>query len=230
MNIDHEFTVSVPRRRAWEILTDIPTIAPCMPGAQLTGADGDVYSGKVKVKVGPVTTEYAGTASFLEKDGTAYRAVISAKGRDSRGGGNASATITAQLRDDGDHTVVRLETDLKITGKVAQFGSAMIGEVSEKLLGQFVDCLESTLVIHENGQEAAQTAEAPGSKRARRKPSATPEVDEPVPESPVVQLHPTPEPEAIDLVELAGRSVAKRLVPALIALVVVGLVIYRLVR
>ncbi|HYU02472.1 MAG TPA: SRPBCC family protein, partial [Jatrophihabitantaceae bacterium] len=98
MRIENEFTVSVPIERAWNVLTDLAGIAPCMPGAQLTGVEGDVYSGKVKVKVGPVTSEYAGTARFVEKDDATYHAVIDAKGRDSRGAGNASAAISAQLR------------------------------------------------------------------------------------------------------------------------------------
>ncbi|MEU4224994.1 SRPBCC family protein [Nonomuraea sp. NPDC026600] len=145
MKIDNEFTVSVTIERAWEVLTDLEGIAPCMPGASLTGVEGDVYSGKVRVKVGPVVSEYAGTVRFLEKDDAAHRAVIDAKGRDSRGAGNASAAITAHLRADGERTVVSVDTDLKISGKVAQLGSGMIKEVSGKLLGQFVNCLEAKL-------------------------------------------------------------------------------------
>ncbi|AWS45088.1 SRPBCC family protein [Streptosporangium sp. 'caverna'] len=145
MKIDNEFTVSVPIGQAWAVLTDLEGIAPCMPGAQLTGVDGDVYSGKVKIKVGPVVSEYAGTVRFVEKDDTNHRAVIDAKGRDSRGAGNASAVITAQLRADGARTVVTVDTDLKISGRIAQFGNGMIKEISGKLLGQFVDCLEGKL-------------------------------------------------------------------------------------
>ncbi|WP_248963639.1 SRPBCC family protein [Sphaerisporangium perillae] len=145
MRIDNEFTVGVPIDQAWAVLTDIEGIAPCMPGAQLTGVDGDVYSGKVKVKVGPVTAEYAGTVRFVEKDDAAHRAVLDAKGRDSRGAGTAAAVISAQLRADGGRTVVTVGTDLKISGKIAQFGSGMIKEISGKLLGQFVDCLEGKL-------------------------------------------------------------------------------------
>ena len=89
MNIDSEFKVSIPRQQAWELLTDLAAIAPCMPGAQLTGVESGVYSGKVKIKVGPVISEYAGTATFVEQDAAAFRAVISAKGRDPRGAGNA---------------------------------------------------------------------------------------------------------------------------------------------
>ena len=145
MKLDNEFTVGVPVSQAWGVLTDLELIAPCMPGAQLTGVDDGVYTGKVKIKVGPVSAEYAGTAQFTEKDDTTYRAVINARGRDSRGNGNATAVISAQLRADGDRTVVNVTTDLTIAGRIAQFGSGMIKEVSAKLLGQFVTCLEGRL-------------------------------------------------------------------------------------
>jgi len=160
MKIDHEFTVSVPIERAWAVLTDLEAIAPCMPGAQLTGVDGDVYSGKVKIKVGPVVSQYAGTVKFLEKDDASYRAVIDAKGRDSRGAGNASAAITAQLRPDGDRTHVSVDTDLKITGRIAQFGSGMIKEVSNKLLGQFVASLEQKLLADGGAADSAEPGTA----------------------------------------------------------------------
>ncbi|MFC7650090.1 SRPBCC domain-containing protein [Streptosporangium lutulentum] len=164
MRIDHEFTVGVPIDQAWAVLTDLEGIAPCMPGAQLTGVDCDVYSGKVKVKVGPVVSEYAGTVRFVEKDDTNHRAVIDAKGRDSRGAGNASAVITARLRADGAHTVVTVDTDLKISGKIAQLGSGMIKEVSGKLLGQFAACLEGKLAV---GVPATPAAD-PGSPGVAR--------------------------------------------------------------
>jgi len=102
MKIENEFRVSAPVDQAWDLLTDIPTIAPCMPGAQLTGADGDEYQGKVKIKVGPITSEYKGAATFIERDAAAHKAVIKAQGRDSRGAGNANADITATMRADGD--------------------------------------------------------------------------------------------------------------------------------
>ncbi len=145
MKITHEFTVHTPIDKAWAVLTDLEGIAPCLPGAQLTGVDGDVYSGKVKVKVGPVISDFNGTARFVEKDDTAHRAVIDAKGRDARSAGNAAALITAELRPSGDATVVSVDTDLKISGKLAQFGSGMIKEVSGKLLGQFVAALEAKI-------------------------------------------------------------------------------------
>jgi uncharacterized protein len=218
MKIDNEFTVSVPIDEAWEVLTDLAGIAPCLPGAQLTGSEGDTYTGKIKIKVGPVTSEYAGTASFSEKDDATHRAVIDAKGRDPRGAGNASATITASLRPDGARTVVSVATALPISGKIAQFGNSMIAEVSEKLLGQFVDCLEAKLVTlppvpttQEHQMES--TGATVGVVTA---PKAT---------------QATPEPEALDLMQLAGGVVAKRAVPVAIgAAVVAAVVIYLIVR
>jgi carbon monoxide dehydrogenase subunit G len=143
VKITNEFTVHTSIDQAWAVLTDLAGIAPCLPGAQLTGVDGDVYRGKVKVKVGPVISEFAGTARFVERDDAGHRAVIDAKGRDPRSAGNAAALITAELRPEGDATVVTVDTDLKISGKLAQFGSGMISEVSGKLLGQFVESLEA---------------------------------------------------------------------------------------
>ncbi|MGC4862343.1 SRPBCC domain-containing protein [Micromonospora sp. DT41] len=162
MKITNEFTVAVPIDRAWAVLTDLAGIAPCLPGAQLTGVDGDVYRGKVKVKVGPVISEFAGTAQFAEKDSAAYRGVIDAKGRDARSTGNASALVTAQLRPDGDRTLVSVDTDLKISGKLAQFGSGMIKEVSGKLLAQFVANLEAKLAAEQTTPTAAAAPTAAG--------------------------------------------------------------------
>ncbi|WP_229071165.1 SRPBCC family protein [Actinoplanes sp. DH11] len=159
MKITNEFVVHTPIDRAWRVLTDLEGIAPCMPGAQLTGVDGDVYRGRVKVKVGPVVSDFTGTAQFTEKDDAAYRAVIDAKGRDSRSAGNASAAVTAWLTPAGDDsTKVNVETDLKISGKLAQFGSGMIKEVSGKLLAQFVANLETKLAAEEPASPAGAPA------------------------------------------------------------------------
>lgn len=175
MKIDNEFTVSVPVERAWEALTDLAAVSLCLPGAQLTGVEGDVFSGEVRVKVGPVISEYAGTAQFAERDDTAHRAVIQAKGRDSRGAGNASALITMQLRADGQRTVVAVDTDLKISGKIAQLGGGMIKEVSEKLMGQFVDCLESKLAAPA-APEPPTVSSTPDEMPSATTASAMPEV------------------------------------------------------
>ncbi|RLP93100.1 SRPBCC family protein, partial [Micromonospora sp. CV4] len=164
MKISNEFAVDVPIERAWAVLTDLEGIAPCLPGAQLTGVDGDVYRGRVKVKVGPVISEFAGTAHFVEKDDAAYRGVIDAKGRDARSAGNASALVTAHLRPDGDRTLVSVDTDLKISGKLAQFGSGMIKEVSGKLLAQFVTNLEARLAAEQAPPAAGVAASVPAAR------------------------------------------------------------------
>jgi carbon monoxide dehydrogenase subunit G len=197
-----------------------------MPGAQLTGVDDGVYTGKVKIKVGPVTAEYTGTARFTEKDDAAYRAVINARGRDSRGQGNATAVISAQLRADGANTVVTVFTDLALAGRIAQFGSGMIKEVSAKLLGQFVSCLEEKLNAISTGVPADgaastggadvaasdgagfQTASAAGSQATAAVPA---------------------EPAPLDLMSVAGSALYKRLLPVAVVLVVLIVVIIILV-
>jgi uncharacterized protein len=224
VRIDNEFTVGVPLQRAWEVLTDLEGIAPCMPGARLTGVDGDVFSGEVRVKVGPVVSQYAGTATFASKDDSAHRAVIDAKGKDSRGSGNASALITAQLRADGDdQTVVTVETDLTISGKIAQLGGGMIKEVSTKLLGQFVDCLEQRLAadaVDGDAPEPAQVATTAAAEGAAE--------TAPGPAPRVVAVAAPAEP--VDLMSLAGGSIAKRLVPLAVGVAVIAVVVYVLRR
>lgn len=160
MKIDSDFRVGVPIEEAWDLLTDIPGIAPCLPGAQLTGQDGDNYEGKIKIKVGPVTAEYKGSATITEMDRENHRVLLDAKGRDSRGAGNASAAITALMKEDGDGTKVEISTDLKVSGKVAQFGRGVMGDVSKKLLGQFADCIEHKLATPESDAAAVASAGA----------------------------------------------------------------------
>jgi carbon monoxide dehydrogenase subunit G len=158
VELTNEFRVGVPVEHAWEVLTDVERIAPCMPGAQLQEIEGDEYRGIVKVKVGPITAQYKGAAHFVEKDEAGHRAVLRAEGRETRGQGNANATITAQLDPDGDGTKISVVTDLTITGRVAQFGRGVLADVSTKLLGQFADCLETKLLAGESGGAAAATA------------------------------------------------------------------------
>ncbi|AGZ51894.1 SRPBCC family protein [Mycobacterium kansasii] len=159
MKIANEFSVSAPIEQAWDVLCDLEKVIPLMPGAQLTGHDGDDYLGKVKVKVGPVTSEFSGRVHFVEQDRDQHRAVIDAKGKEARGTGNAAATVTAELHEAGERTRVTVDTDLKIVGKLAQFGSGMLQQVSEKLLSQFVDSLEAELAAP--GPETATGPELP---------------------------------------------------------------------
>lgn len=159
MELANEFTVDVPLEEAWTVLTDVRRIAPCMPGAALEEVDGDDYHGVVKVKVGPITAEYRGKAHFIEQDGATHRAVLRAEGRETRGQGAASATITATLEPSGSGTRVSVATDLALTGRVAQFGRGVLADVSNRLLGQFVDALETT-VLSDGASSEAVSSEA----------------------------------------------------------------------
>lgn len=214
MKIDNEFSVGVPVERAWQALTDLEALAPCMPGAELTGVDGDIHRGKVRVKVGPMVSQFAGTARFVERDESAHHAVISAAGKDMRGGGNASATVDARLRGEGTGTVVTVSTDLNISGRLAQFGSGMIKEISEKLFAQFVANVETQLLATQEEQPEAEPVRE----------------TEPAPET-VAASAPRPAPTVpLDLMKVAGASVYKRLLPAVGAAVVIAVVIWLLVR
>src|SRR5690606_935954 len=145
VELEHRFTVPTSVDETWAAFNDLERIAPCFPGATLTSVDGDDFAGSVKVRLGPISLLYNGSGRFVERDAANHRAVIEAKGKDKRGNGTASATIRAQLSPDGDKTLVEVSTDLAITGKPAQFGRGVIQDVSDKLLGQFVSCLEEKL-------------------------------------------------------------------------------------
>jgi uncharacterized protein len=163
MELAHEFTVNTPIDRAWAVLTDIERIAPCMPGAELTEVDGDTYHGLVKVKVGPISAQYKGTASFVEKDEAAHRVVLKAAGRDARGQGNASATVTAVMTEQGEETRVAIVTDMTVSGRVAQFGRGVMADITARLLQQFVDNLEADVLAPAPGATPeAGAAAAPG--------------------------------------------------------------------
>jgi carbon monoxide dehydrogenase subunit G len=204
MKIANEFTVSVPIEDAWDLLTDLDQVVPLMPGAQLTGQDGDDVLGKVKVKVGPVTSEFSGKVRFVEQNRDEHRAVIDAKGKEARGTGNAAATVTARLHDAGQTTRVTVDTDLKIVGKLAQFGSGMLQQVSEKLLGQFVDSLEAKLAADQPAAAAAVAAVGPAQSAA--------------------------EPQPIDLLDLAGGSALKKYGPRVAVAFLMAAVVFTLGR
>ena len=206
MKIDNEFTVSVPVAQAWGVLSDMEQVVPLMPGAQLTGREGDDFLGKVKIKVGPVTSEFSGKAHFVERDEATHRAVVDGRAKEARGTGNAAAVVTLQLHEAGENTRVTVETDLKIVGKLAQFGSSMLQQVSEKLLGQFVDALEAKLGAGKGPVQAdvAATPATPGAD-ALGAPAATA----------APRIAPAPEP--IDLLQLAGGTAVTKYVAAGVA-------------
>ncbi len=160
MELSNEFEVGIPAAEAWSVLTDVERIAPCLPGAQLQEIEGEEYRGIVKVKVGPITAQYKGKATFVELDEDGQRAVLTATGRDTRGQGNANATITAELTDRGEETHVSVVTDLMLTGKVAQFGRGVLADVSANLMEQFVDNLHASLRDEASAQESEPAAAA----------------------------------------------------------------------
>ena len=168
MQLENSFTVPVPIDEAWRVLLDIERIAPCMPGAALDSVTGDDFTGRVKVKLGPINLTYQGKASFIEKDESAYKAVIDGRGKDQRGNGTANALITAQLKAQGDSTRVDVLTDLNITGRPAQFGRGVMTDVGNKLLGQFADKLAAQL----GAGDAGLAAPAPAKKATPAKKAA----------------------------------------------------------
>lgn len=143
MKLEHDFRVALPLDDAWHLLTDLPRIAGCLPGAHLDETVDGEHRGGLSTKIGPITARYRGGASFVERDEVAHRAVIAARGREERGGGTAAATITAQLSPDGAGTRVDVATELAITGRAAQFGRSLLSEVSASLLTEFVTRLEA---------------------------------------------------------------------------------------
>ncbi|MBA2550079.1 MAG: SRPBCC family protein [Nocardioidaceae bacterium] len=143
MDLTHQFTVPASIEETWAAFNDLERVAPCFPGATLTSVEGDDFTGACKVKLGPISLQYTGTGRFVQRDEAAHRAVIEAKGKDKRGNGTAAATVTAQLSEAADGTLVEVSTDLAITGKPAQFGRGVMQDVSNKLLGQFVECLRT---------------------------------------------------------------------------------------
>lgn len=203
MELVNEFTVPVPVERAWAVLTDLERIAPCMPGAQLTEVEGDEYRGNVKIKVGPISAQYKGAATFVSKDDTTHTAVLRAEGRDTRGQGNASATITATLVGVDGSTRVTVGTDLTITGKVAQMGRGVLADVSAKLLDQFVDSLERDVLsaTASPAPEPEATADAPPITDGPRKINSA-------------------EAKPIDLLSTTGAPMAKRVGPVVGVIVV----------
>ena len=215
MDLVHEFTVPVPVDDAWRILTDVERIAPCLPGAQLQEIEGDTYRGIVKVKVGPIQAQFKGQASFVEQDHVAHRVVLKGEGRDTTGKGNAAALITAELTSlTASSTRVKVLTDLSITGKVAQFGRGAMADISDKLLAQFVENLNT--LIGEQQASPAPAAPAPA--------AATTEEDE----APQIRKIDAPEAEALDLLSVSSGAIVKRAIPVVIAIAAV--VIWLVVR
>jgi uncharacterized protein len=226
MELVNQFVVKQPIDQTWATLTDVEKIAPCLPGAQLQEIEGDTYRGVVKVKVGPIQANFKGEAQFVEKDDANHRAVLNAAGKDTGNKGNASAVITAQLEAvDPTTTKCVVSTDLKITGKFAQFGRGAMQDISSKLLGEFVTNLETlTADTHHQHHHAAEHAAAAANGAATETTaSASTGAASPAPAADPAAKRSIQAPEAkpLDLGSVAGPALAKRALPVVLGLLVV---------
>ena len=249
----NEFTVNRPIDETWNVLTDVERIAPCMPGAALEEIEGDVFRGVVKVKLGAISTAFKGQANFIERDDAAHRAVLKGEGRDTTGKGNASALITAKLESiDEGTTKCFVETDLHITGKVAQFGRGIMGDVSKKLMNQFATNLNTMLdqqpTTAQSGAKPAANAatdapanpapanpspaeKAPAEKASGNGATAAAAASE-APKTGASSVRKINGPAAapIELSDVAGSAILKRALPLVGGLVLLWIFVRRLRR
>ena len=210
MELTHRFTVPTGVEETWAHFEDIASVAECFPGAAVTSVEGDTFTGTVKVKLGPIALVYNGSGTFVEKDEEAHRFLVDAKGKDKRGNGTAGAKVILTMNDNSGSTDVEVLTDLAITGKPAQFGRGVMQDVSDKLLGQFVSCLEARLtgpVTSESDSAVGMTPEPPVAATtdvstspdgAPATPSAAPAPARPVAAAPPADK-PRPEDDSLDL-------------------------------
>ena len=250
MKLENRFTVPASVDTAWAVLLDVPRIAPCMPGAALTEAEGDRFTGTVKVKLGPINLTYGGSATIVSRDDDAHVAVIEGTGKETRGTGTAKAVITCRLLGRGDETDVEVDTDLQITGKPAQFGRGVLADVSGKLVDQFAACLSEEI----RGDAALQATEQQAGAAGGDAVAAAPDAGVPAqaaagagsaepPVAPLTALaehaataqSPSSTPprqaaEPVDLLGGAGFPVVKRLGPPVAGVLLLLLVLRRLLR
>ena len=239
----NEFTVNRPIDEAWAVITDVERIATCLPGAELQEIEGDIFRGVVKVKLGSITPQFKGQASFIDRDDPGHRVVLKAEGRDTGGRGNAAAEITAQAESlSPTSTRCVVTTDLHITGRVAQFGRGILGDVSKKLMAQFASNLNT--MLDDQGAESpaagngdrADTAAAtvptsPAASSTAEGTSGTADLppagaDQSGPQPRVRKIE-GPATEPVDLAGVAGPAVLKRLAPVLVAVVLVLILLRR---
>jgi uncharacterized protein len=226
VKLENGFRVPVPAPEAWKVLLDVERIAPCVPGATLTGSEGDAHNGTVKVKLGPIGLTYKGTVRFVSTDEDAGVAVLEATGREMRGNGTAKAMITCTLVGAGDVTDVKVETDLAITGKPAQFGRGALNDVAGSLIDKFAENLAAELGSSATSEEAPTEAAGTGSTAEAGSTDSAPSAPS-TPSAPVAPAAPRAAAEPIDLLAVApGGNVVKVAAVALPALVL-GILIGR---
>jgi uncharacterized protein len=200
MKLEDDFALDAPLDRVWEVLNDVELIAPCMPGFSLTEADGERFRGTMKVKLGALTVQYDADVTIVERDEAAHAVRMAIAGREHRGGGSVRATVTSRLAASGTGTRVALSTDLQLTGRVAQMGRGMIGDVSSAMVGDFVRALERDVL--------AGPAPSNGDASAPPMPPRAPA-------------------EPVDLTAVAGRSALKALGPVLLGVLALALLAWR---
>jgi uncharacterized protein len=228
MKLENEFTVDTSIDEAWKALNDLERVTPCLPGAQLTAEVGDEYEGTMTVKMGPVTQKYNGTVSFEETNQESRRAVLKADGKDARGQGTASATITSTLSEEDGGTKVHVETDMHLTGRAAQFGRGVQQEVATKLINQFAECLEKEIMGENTREEPEQPEETEEAVSANGSGSEDKGEEEEKPKRRVIQQNHDVEP--LDLGEASRDAVLKRVVPLAAGVGVLVIVIWLLRR
>jgi uncharacterized protein len=216
IELDNTFTVPVPPEQAWDVLLDVERIAPCMPGASVTSVAGDEIEGQVKVKLGPLSLAYKGTAKFTEKDEATHTIAIEASGKETRGAGTASANVQASLKPDEAGTLVSIHTSLNVTGRPAQFGRSLLPEVSGKLIGEFASNLHALIEADSaTAPESADTADAESG------------------DSTVATAKPAPaikQEESLNAFKFVVVPVLKRLIPVAAVGAAIAVVIRRLFR
>jgi carbon monoxide dehydrogenase subunit G len=215
VQLENEFTVPAPVSEVWKTLLDVERIAPCMPGATVDRVDGDEVAGRVRVKVGPITASYAGTARFVTKDEASHRMVLEASGRETRGSGTASATVEVTMSEQGAVTQVKVVTSLEITGKQAQFGRGVMADIAAKLTGQFAGCLADKI------RGPAATTSGPTGSEPTEAPAAAPASAQERTFAPSAAAQAS---ESLDLMSTVAMPVLKRLAPAVAGLML-GLIL-----
>jgi uncharacterized protein len=245
MQLEHRFTVPASIDVAWDALMDLESVGSCFPGATVTSVEGDEFSGTCKIKLGPISMQYSGSGRFTERDDSSHRAVIEAKGKDKRGNGTAAVTVTTSLTAESEErTAVAVDTDLNITGKPAQFGRGVIQDVSDKLLGQFTECLESKIGAADDQGTAAESAPAsvpesaePAAASTGPSASATTSPTATTPPASATREPQTAtraaqesESSALDLGATVLPVLAKRYAPYAVGALVVLFVLWRILR
>jgi uncharacterized protein len=234
IELDNSFTVPVPPEQAWDVLLDVERIAPCMPGASVTSVEGDEITGQVKVKLGPLSLSYKGTAKFTEKDEANHTIAIEASGKETRGAGTASATVHAALKpgDTEGRTLVSIHTSLNVTGRPAQFGRSLLPEVSGKLIDQFAANLEALIT-----QDSATATDAPSEGTPPSADAAA--VAAPVSDAEPSTVAPTPtqpsaplprQEDSLNLIKLVGGPILRRVIPVAAGTALIAILVRRLRR